>query len=309
MIVTVTLNPCLDKTLVVPALEVGHINRARLIQVDLGGKGTNVSRALLGLGLNSLAMGFLGGATGDFMRRGLNAMGIDTDFVTVEGETRTNITIFDQARGLQTKINEAGPHPIETEIESLLHKVRRRATASDIWIFAGNLPPGAPPDLYARLIAIVKERGGRACLDTSGPPLGLGSQVGPYLVKPNATEAGEVMGRELTSDKDILAAVRFFLARDIEIVTLSLGERGAVIGAGQGIVSARPPRVKVETPIGAGDSLLAGLVWAMENDLSLAEIARWAVASGTAAAMERGTGVCTRAAVESLLGRIEVERL
>lgn len=309
MIITVTLNPCLDKTLVASNLEPGQINRARLIQIDLGGKGINVSRALLGLGLNSLAMGFLGGATGDFMRRGLIALGVETDFVTVEGETRTNITIFDEALGLQTKINEAGPEPTETEIETLLDKVRGRATDSDLWIFAGNLPPGAPSDLYARLISIVKGRGGRACLDTSGPPLRLGSKVGPYLIKPNATEAGEVMGRELTSDKDMLEAVHFFLERDIEIVALSLGARGALIGTGQGIASARPPRVKVETPIGAGDSLLAGLVWAMENGLSLTEIARWAVASGTAAAMEKGTGVCTRAVVERLLGRIEVERL
>ncbi len=309
MIVTVTLNPCLDKTLVVSNLEPGQINRARLIQVDLGGKGTNVSRALLGLGLSSLAMGFLGGATGDFMRRGLIALGIETDFVTVEDETRTNLTIFDQARGLQTKINEAGPQPTEAEIEALLDKVRSRAADSDIWIFAGNLPPGAPPDLYARLISIVKERGGRACLDTSGPPLGLGSEVGPYLVKPNAAEAGEVMGRKLSSDKDMLEAVRFFLGRGIEVVALSLGARGALIGTGRGIVAARPPGVKVETPIGAGDSLLAGLVWAVQHGLSLTEMARWAVASGTAAAMEKGTGVCTRAAVERLLARIEVERL
>ncbi len=309
MIITLTLNPCLDKTLFVSGLVVGEVNRARLMKVDLGGKGINVSRALLGLGLTSLAMGIFGGVAGDFMRRGLVEMGIETDYVPAAGETRTNITIFDEVRGLQTKINEAGPRLGPEETEALLNKVRSRARASDTWVFCGNLPPGARPDLYAQLICIVKEQGGRAFLDTSGPPLRLGAEAGPYLIKPNAAEAGEVMGRELSSDEDMLEATDFFRGMGVEVVAISRGERGAVISTRQGVVQAIPPQVKVKTPVGAGDSLMAGLIWALEKGLGLADMARWGVAAGTAGAMGEGTGVCTKAAVERLLERVKVDWL
>lgn len=147
MIVTVNLNPVLDRTLALPHLTVGQINRAQLVRLDVGGKGFNVSRALLELGTPSLALGVLGGATGEMLRRGLEELGIAGDFVFVEGETRQNLTLLDESTGLYTKVNEAGPQWTQDTVESLLAKVRERVAPDDVWVMAGRLPPGAPPDL------------------------------------------------------------------------------------------------------------------------------------------------------------------
>ena len=311
MIITVTLNPVLDRALSLPALEVGRINRARLVKLDLGGKGINVSRALLGLGMKSLVLGVFGGATGDFLQRGLAEMGLAVEAIPAAGETRTNFTLYDESRKLQTKVNEAGPPLREKEVALLEEKVRSLAKAGDIWVFSGNLPPGAPPTLYARLIKLVQEGGGRAFLDTSGPALRTGAEARPFLVKPNVEEAAEAMGRALSpsSDEDARQAIGFFLSLGVEMAALSRGRFGAVLGREGEMVKAIPPAVEVKSTVGAGDSFLAGIIWALEKGLSLEEVARYAVAAGTAAAMEEGTSVCTIEAVQKLAGRVGVEGL
>lgn len=308
MIITVTLNPVLDRTLSLPTLEVGSINRARFVRIDLGGKGINVSRALLRLGMKSLALGVFGGATGDFMRRGLEEMGLEVEAIPASGETRTNLTLYDESSRLQTKINEAGPPLGAKEIALLEEKAQALAEAGDIWVFSGNLPPGAPSELYARLIELVQRKGARAFLDTSGPALRLGVEARPYGVKPNVEEAAETMIQALSpsSDEDAFRAVEFFISLGAEIVALSRGRYGVVLGTKEGMVKAVPPAVEVKTVVGVGDSLLAGLIWALERGLSLKEMARYAVAAGTAAAMEEGTGTCTKEAVQKLAGQVRV---
>ncbi len=321
MIVTVTPNPVLDRTLTVPRIVFNEVMRATSSRLDWGGKGFNVSRALQALGVESVAMGFVGGATGQMLERGLSDMGIATDFVHIVSETRTNIVVTDVDAEQYIKVNEAGPTVQAQELAAFLDRAHKRVRPEDIWVLSGSLPPGVPPDFYARLIALVQAQGAKAFLDSSGEPLRLGCAAGPYLVKPNVVEAEEVTGREIRSDADALCAVEFFLRQGIELVALSLGADGLLLASKQRAVWARPPRVRARNPVGAGDALLAGIAWALacpeqclelaegrsrrERGLLLEEMARWAVATGTAAAVREGVSVGTRAEVETLYEQIQ----
>ena len=159
MIVTVTLNPTLDKTLSVPALWPGEVHRARFLRQDIGGKGINVSRALAALGVTSIPIGFLGGATGRAMRDGLTAAGYDARFVEVPGETRQNLTLLDESTGVYTKINEPGPTIGPEHLAALSALVAELAAPGDLWALCGSLPPGAPADFYANLVTAIQARG------------------------------------------------------------------------------------------------------------------------------------------------------
>ena len=309
MIVTVDLNPVLDRTLALPRLAVGEINRARLVRLDVGGKGFNVARALRELGTASLVLGVLGGATGQILRWGLQALGMEGDFVFVEGETRQNLTILDESTGLYTKINEAGPQWTQDTVQALLVKVRARVAAGDAWVLSGRLPPGAPSDLYARLITMVQSRGARGYLDSSGESLRLACQAAPYGVKPNVAEAEEVVGHRVASLEDLVGALRVFQGFGMRVVAISRGAQGAVVAQGRRVIQVTPPSLQSKSTVGAGDAFMAGLVWALESGQDLAQAARWAVACGTAAAMEEGTGVGTREKVEALAAQAIIEEL
>lgn len=300
MIITLTLNPGLDHTLTVPRISFDEVLRATKARLDWGGKGFNVSRALMALGVDSLAMGLVGGATGQMLEWGLADLDIATDLVQIAGKTRTNVVVTDASAERHIKVNEAGPSIQPLELEALLDRVRERARPGDMWILSGSLPPGAPPGIYAHLIDLIHGGGARAVLDTSGEPLRLGCAARPLLVKPNANEAEEMMGRAIKSNADALEAAGFFLKQGIELVALSLGAGGLLLVSGQEAVRAFPPQVLVRNPVGAGDALLAGITWALRRELPLEDVARWGVAAGTAAAMREGVGVGSRAEVEGL---------
>ncbi|MCX7681623.1 MAG: 1-phosphofructokinase [Anaerolineae bacterium] len=300
MIVTVTPNPVLDRTLIVPRIVWHEVIRATTTRLDWGGKGFNVSRALKALGMDSVAVGFIGGATGELLERGLRELGIATDFVRIAGETRTNVVIAEQDTGRYLKVNEAGPVVSAEEQAALLALVRRRVRPGELWVLSGSLPLGVPPAFYADLVVTVQQAGAQAFLDTSGEPLLLGCQAGPYLVKPNAVEAQEVTGQEIDDDDDALAAARFFLEQGVQVVALSLGAGGLVLASRGWAVRARPPQVEARNPVGAGDALLAGVAWAMLRGLTPEEIARWGVACGAAAAASEGVAFGSREEVEAL---------
>jgi len=315
MIVTVTLNPTLDKTLSVPALRPGEVHRARFLRQDIGGKGINVSRALRALGVVSLPVGFLGGATGRTMRDGLAAQGYDARFVEVPGETRQNLTLLDETTGVYTKINEPGPTAGPEHLAALYALVDELAAPGDLWALCGSLPPGAPADLYADLVAAVQARGALALLDTSETALHLGLAARPAGIKPNSEEAAQALGQPVITDEEHVAAVRRL--RDLlspavlpaPVICLTRGARGLLLAAGGEFVMAEPPPVAARSPIGAGDATLAGLLWALSDGCDATEMARRAVACGTAAAMQEGTGVGSRALVDELRERVRVDRI
>lgn len=309
MIVTVTPNPSLDRTLTVPSISFNKMLRATASRLDWGGKGFNVSRALQALGTASVAMGFAGGAIGKMLDRGLSDMGIVTDLVPVAGETRTN-TVVTEARGERyVKVNEPGPTVEEEDLAALFSRARARIQPGDLWVVSGSLPPGLPTDFYAQLVRLVQVGGARAFLDASGKPLKLGCGARPYLVKPNTVEAAEFAGHSIGSEADTLRAVCSFLQSGAELVALSLGADGLLLASEKQVVRARPPKVQARNPVGAGDALLAGLAWATERGLAHEEMARWGVAAGTAAAMREGVSVGSRAEVEAVHDRVDIKYL
>jgi 1-phosphofructokinase len=308
MIVTVTLNPTLDKALAVPRLVPGEIHRAAFIRQDVGGKGINVSRALAALGLDSLPIGFLGGSIGHAMRAGLDALGFRHTFLEVGGETRQNLTLLDKASGQYTKINEPGAAVTEEDLARLSDLIAGLARPRDTWAFCGSLPPGASPDAYAALVGQAQAAGARVLLDTSGPPLAHGIAARPYGIKPNAEEAAEALGRPVAGDEGCLAAARDLAALGMAVVCLTRGADGLVLAWQGDTVIARPPRVRAASPVGAGDATLAGIVWALSDDCDAEEAARRAIACGTAAAMQEGTGVGDRALIDSLRPQVLVTR-
>ena len=307
MIITLTPNPALDRTLTVPEIVFDTMVRAIDSQLDLDGKGVNVAKALRSLGAETLIMGFAGGATGELLERGLGAAGFTTDFTRLTGETRTNTIMIDATSRRYVKANEPGPTLRPDELAAMVAQVAAKAAPGDTWILSGSLPPGAPADFYSQLVELIQARGARALLDTSGAPLHLGCAARPYLVKPNADEAEELTGRPIAGDDDARRAAAAFLDKGAGLVALSLGADGLVLASRTAVVRARPPQVQALNPVGAGDALLAGVAWALERGLELDELARWGVASGTAAAMRAGTGSAPRGEVEALYARVSVE--
>jgi len=306
MIYTVTLNPSLDRTLSIPELRPGEIHRARLLREDLGGKGVNVSRSLRGLDIPSRILGFAGGRSGEVLRAGLLADGFDVAFVDTGTEIRHNITLFDEASSLYTKINELGPEIKAQPIAALEDLVGESALPGDFWAFCGSLPPGVPLDLYARLIERVQEKKGLAFLDTSGPALRAGVTAKPFALKVNTEEASELLGLELGEDLEVSCAASELLERTTHLVMLTRGAHGLVLATESERLVAIPPQVEVRSPVGAGDATLAGLLWAVYEQCDPVTTARRAVACGTAAAMQEGTGVGGASLIRELLDKVEI---
>jgi 1-phosphofructokinase family hexose kinase len=304
VIYTLTLNPALDRELQVPEIAFDTVLRATSRRVDCGGKGFNVSRALARLGAESVALGLVGGFAGQQIAAGLAALGIRTDFVSIAGETRTNVSIV--GPGHHIKVNEAGPAVAPEELSRLVGQVRGIARAGDWWVLSGSLPPGAPDSIYADLIAVLRRAGARAVLDTSGPALRHGCAAGPFLAKPNAAEASELTGLPVVSPEDASAALPAIHRAGVDSVLISLGRRGAVLSDGASCWRASSPAIEERNPIGAGDAMVAGLVWALARGVPPPEALRWGVASGAAAANTDGTEAGTLDAVQALTRRVEL---
>ncbi|MGD8969436.1 MAG: 1-phosphofructokinase [Anaerolineae bacterium] len=306
MIYTVTLNPALDRELTVPDLVFDEVLRATAVRIDFGGKGFNVSRALAALGAESVALGFVGGKTGEKMEAGLSSLGISTDLTWVAEETRTNVSVVAEKHSHYIKVNESGPRVTSAEQEELVAKVDDLARPGDWWVLSGNLPPGLSDSIYADLIDEIHAAGARAVLDTSGAPLRCGCEAGPFLVKPNAREASELVGMRVETLDEVRAAAQVIHSLGVRLVLISLGKSGALLSDGENTWRAKPPEIEERNPIGAGDASVAGLVWGLSRNLSLPDVLSWSVACGAAAASLDGTAVGPYAIVKSLVQRVRI---
>lgn len=319
MIYTITLNPAVDRELTVDRFAYNSVLRATSWQVDYGGKGFNVSRMLLRLGAPSVALAFAGGKSGELLHDGLAALGITTSFVPVPDETRTNVSIVSETEDKYIKVNEPGPTITSAAQRAMLARIQALASPGDWWVLAGSLPPGVPANFYARIITLLREAGARPVLDSSGEPLRTGTQAAPELVKPNDVELRELTGMPTDTLPQILEAARAMQEVSLRQSTLapavvvSLGSRGALAvpppDSDQDISLVHAPVITERNPTGAGDSLVAGLIWGLERQLPLAEALTWGVACGAAAASISGTGLGTREQVRALRQATRIEKL
>jgi 1-phosphofructokinase family hexose kinase len=293
MIVTVTLNAAIDRTLTVPNFQRGQRHRASAGVTLAGGKGINVARALKALGVPVVATGLVGGSTGSRIVEALTREAILNDFVHIEGESRTSTAVVDPTGGAYTEINEWGPTVTTEELDMLLDKLRYLTQDAELVVFAGSLPRDVEDDFYAEAARELGKRHVSSVLDTEGEPLRLGVEAEPFLVSPNQAEAEALVGQEFHDEED------FRLALD---GIAELGARNVLITTEQGAIAllredrdthryrAVAPRVDAVSVVGAGDVLLAGFLAARHSGRSNEEALRAAVAAGAASTLEVGAG-------------------
>lgn len=309
MIITLTLNPAIDHTVVVDELAPGDTNRARETRTDIGGKGINVSRVLKELGSDSLAMGFVSGGLGRFIETTLNGMGIADDFIHTPGQTRTNITIVEKRRELTTTINEAGPITDPHYMTLLFNRLKKRLHPGDWLVIGGSVPPPLPPTVYAEIIEFAKSRGAITVLDADGEALAQGIGAKPYLVKPNRKELQRLLGRDPRKMETMLDAAERIRSVGINTVVISRGVEGSVAVGDAGEFQATPPTVQAVSAVGAGDSMVAGLVHILSRGGSLEEALQLGTAAGTASALAPGTQLCGRDEVDRLSPQVQVRQI
>lgn len=309
MIYTLTLNPAVDREYVVSKLIANTVLRASEVHIDFGGKGFNVSRMLTALGVSNTALGFIGSNAGAFLEKGMASLGIATDFVHIAHETRTNTTIIETDGVDHYKVNESGPVISAAERDLLLDKVKALAKADDYWVLAGSLPPGVPIDFYRALITIIQSAGGKALLDTSGDALLAGVQTKPYLIKPNVFEANTLTGINGKSRADLLSMLSNIHAGGVGLVVISAGKDASLFSDGQRVLYGQPPQIEEGNPVGAGDAMLAGVLYGLVEKMDMADVFAWGIAAGSAAAGLPGTAMPTMDQVRSLLDQVQIEEI
>ena len=293
MIVTVTLNAAIDRTLTVPNVQLGHRHRASQGITLAGGKGINVARALKRLDVPVVATGLAGGRTGTRIVEELTAEAILNDFVRIVDDSRTSTAVVDPMTGTYTEINEWGPHVSADELGILMDKLRYLSRGADYVVFSGSLPRGVDEGFYGEAIRELNRRGVQTVLDSEGLPLRLGADAEPVLVTPNVVEAEGLVGQEFTEEED------YAMALD---AIAEIGPRNVLITRDDGCFAllredrhvrrfhAQAPRLEAVSAVGAGDVLLAGFLAARSEGRPLDEALRFAVAAGAASTLEVGAG-------------------
>ncbi len=312
MIITVTLNAALDRSLTVPILQLGQRHRASDVLTLAGGKGINVARALKQLDHPVVATGLAGGRTGTRIVEQLTEESILNDFVRIRQESRTSTLVVDPTSGTQTEINEWGPKVSETELEMLLEKVRYLSRSAEAVVFAGSLPRGVADDFYADAVRELTRRGARVALDAEGEPLRRGLEAEPWLVSPNQHEAEQLVGQELFDDEDFLMALDTIAEMGARNVHITL-ENGcfALVREDRQVRRYRAvtPLLEPVSVVGAGDAFLAQWLSAVLDDASAEDALRLASAAGAASVLEVGAGRFDPGEVKRLLPAVEVHEL
>jgi 1-phosphofructokinase len=279
MIVTLTLNPSLDRTIEVEQLVRGSMTRATSARLDPGGKGVNVSRALLANGVASRAVVPVGGADGEQLVRLLEADGIPLRAVDVAGRTRSNVTIA-EPDGVVTKLNEPGEPLSPDELRAVADAVLAEAGSASWVVTCGSLPPGVPAGIYAQMCEFFTKAGVRVAVDASGPALLAALEAAPVLIKPNREELAEAVGHPIDSVGDAVEAAAELRARGAGSVLASLGADGAVLVEDAGVTIGEAPVTGARSTVGAGDALLAGFLAAgARGSEALAEGLAWGAAA------------------------------
>jgi 1-phosphofructokinase family hexose kinase len=312
LIVTVTLNAAIDRTLTVPNFQLGQRHRASQGLTLAGGKGINVARALKRLDIPVVATGLAGGRTGTRIVEELTSEAILNDFVRIGDESRTSTAVVDPTTAKYTEINEWGPQVSEEELAMLLDKISYLARGADMVVFAGTLPRAVDESFYANAIRDLNRRHVRAVLDSEGQPLRLGVEAEPYLVTPNQSEAEALVGQEFSDDEDYLMALDRITdmgARNV-LVTAEARSFGLFREDRKRLVfRADAPELEPVSAVGSGDVLLAAFLAARVSERSLEDSLRQAVAAGAASTLEVGAGRFEPRESSRLLGSVEVREL
>jgi 1-phosphofructokinase family hexose kinase len=308
MIITVTLNAAIDKTLAVPNFRLGRRHRAVEQTAMAGGKGVNVARALKALGQPVIATGVAGGPTGTRIIEQLTEEAILNDFVRIREESRTSTAVVDPTSGEQTEINERGPAVSATELELFVDKLLYLAKGAGVCVFSGSLPRGVDDDLYARLIGELDRMGVTTVLDSEGEPLRLATRAGPGVVTPNELEAEELVGHEFDGEDDRRTGMSEMIELGAREAIMTLPD-GCLALLGGRLCRATLDPLEPVSAVGSGDAFLAGFVAARYGGRDAEDCLRFGVACGAESTQHFGAGVLDPREAKRLQGEVEVEAL
>ncbi|MCJ7445239.1 MAG: 1-phosphofructokinase [Methanotrichaceae archaeon] len=306
MIYTITLNPALDRTIMIDRIREDVSNRISEEHSYAGGKSIDVSKVLKVFDIDNIALGFVGGFAGRELEGRLLNEGIQSNFVRVSGETRTNIVIHEKETGKQLAFSASGPEVKPHELTQLIEMVEN-FKSPEIIAIGGSLPLGVSPEIYRKIITIGHRLGARVALDVDGAALEVGLQAQPNIIKPNIHELSELVGRDLNNRGLVLEAARELNSKGIEIVLVSMSAKGILLVSKKCEYLAVPPEVEVKNTIGAGDSAVAGFIfgWARHSDLKRSLM--YAVAAGTATTLRPGTALCEMRDFDTILQHVRLE--
>ena len=305
MILTLTINPAVDRTVTVDKLV--FEDRAYILDraEAAGGRGINASRVIHAFGGKTLALLTSGGAPGEKIEKSLSSMGFPYEAVRVRADSRFNFTISDK-QGLTIKLNEVGAPLEKHEIDSIRKLVEARLAKARWLMICGSIQPHVPPHFYCELIECAKKLGVKTLLDTDGEALQHALEARPTVITPNQPEAERLLGRALLTRGQFLEALTRIQAMGPESVILSLGSRGALASGQEGVFEAVPPRIDPVCPIGAGDAMAAAFTWSMDKKKSFTDSLRWGIAAGTAKAALPGIQFPTLEQTRAIYKQTEV---
>lgn len=300
MIVTVTMNPAIDKTVDVENFEAGGLNRILRVVSDAGGKGINVSKTICELGGKSIATGFVGGGAGSKIKGVLKEWGIAGDFVEVQGETRTNTKVVDPQIGV-TELNEPGPKVAQEEMEELLKKLESYASEDTLFVLAGSIPTGVDKRVYRTITERVHQKGAKVLLDADGELFAESLAAAPDMIKPNRDELERFYHLDYRpSEKELIELGKRFLDQGISTVTISLGQMGALFISKEKVYKADALHVKAHSTVGAGDAMVAAMAYGWDHGMSMEDTAKLSVATSAGAVTTIGTKPPKRELVDEL---------
>ncbi|MCM4173325.1 1-phosphofructokinase family hexose kinase [Arenibacter sp. TNZ] len=294
-IVTLTLNPVLDKSVTVAGISPNTKLRCSSPTYDAGGGGINVSRAVKKLGMDSLCIYLAGGPTGEHLKQLLDKTGIDQLAIPIEGWTRDNLAVTDTTTNLQYRFGVPGPQVEKKEWEVVLEILEKKLNEGDYLVASGKLPPGMPDDFYVQVAEVAKKKKIRFVLDTSGEALVKATKSRVFMLKPNLGELSSLCGVKSISAIELETLAKKFLdEHDCEILVVSLGAKGALLATKNLMEHIPAPTVLQKSTIGAGDSMVAGMIVSLLQGKTYSEMVKYGVACGTAATMHEGTQLCNK---------------
>ena len=311
-IVTVTLNPCMDKTITVKDLKIGGTNKVRNVKNNVSGKGINVSSVLQNLGIETVSAGFDYVGGGITVKESLQKKGMKSCLIEVKQPLRTNIKIFDADHKIMTEFNECG-NPVGEEQISLflesLEEVIAGLEKDSLLVLAGSAPEGVPEDIYQTIIEMAEKYEVKTILDTSGKLLENGIIAKPFAIKPNIDEMETILGHNVDSLDDITACVRKLLAAGIQYACVSLGGKGALFYSEAKAYYAEALSLEIKGVQGAGDSMVAGMCKAFMENKGEEDVLRYAMAAAAGSLTHEGTDLCEKEDFETMLPLVNIKEI
>lgn len=309
MITTVSLNPAIDKTILIPEMMRGEVNRLEDAREDIGGKGINVCKVLNKLNINTQVCGFIGSQNRPRVEELLKREGFKYNFIEADGITRTNTKIVELNHGITTDLNEQGFYVNNDQIKRFVELMKKESGTSDFVVFSGSIPQGMSNEIYAELILEMKKKT-KTVLDADGELLLHGIKAGPHMMKPNLKELETAFDINLDSDQEIINFCKNLISEHgIEIIIVSMGGEGSLMIMKESSFKAEPISVEVKSTVGAGDSMIAGMLFGIEQGCTPEEAFAYATACGTLAVTKAGTQSFNIEEVSEMLKKVQIKKI